>query len=893
MIHRLRFLLFFLIFLYSMVSHGQNCGPGTVSVKVKISPDNRPQDIFWELVSLGGDTLAKGQSVGDSLCVPANQCVRFVIHDRAGNGLCCTNGSGYYELFYNNIRISRNAKYTVQETTWMGCETCPSNQSQVKIYINPDNYPVETSWTLQKFPSGDTLAKGKINDDSICVPKGTCMRFTIRDSQGDGLCCGFGQGSYVVYIDSVLVATGGQFTFSEYTNIGCSPGATCSNPLIIQPGTFTTMYDDTWYLFQPDTSGNYKITTCDLANPCSTKIWVYEYCQGLPFAEDNTATMSYSFEGCGQNAVLNTVMRKNHIYYIRIGDKNNNCNPDSIHWQLEFLGPIIGCMDSLACSYNPMATLNDPTACLYNPNPNCPSQPDLMVVQNQIRTTLRLDSLQNTDECTILEGCIKGYGKRYLVRFDTRIENIGDADYYIGQPPAHPNQPSNQWLWDPCHGHWHYKGYAEYLLFDKNGNQIPAGFKAGFCVMDLNCSIGGGTPKYNCSNQGVSARCGDIYSAGLKCQWVDITEVDTGRYVLVVRVNWDNSPDKLGRVESNLGNNWGQACIKISKNSSGRIFVTNDPVCNPYIDCAGVILGNAVRDCEGVCNGHKLKGDLNQDTTLTQADHDLYVQGVLNQAIAGNSCKDLTGDNKVNILDIHALKRCLEMAPAPSPGSHYSCDFPPLVQSIYTAGFRIDTINLAMGYLDLAMRNVSDYITAFQLKISGPDVDSIRWLGLGDSGTVWKAHHENGLLMGSLLHNRVNRGLDYKRFLRVYFDSTNANQVCIDSVIGVMNSKNEATKFSKGPCLPLGTVTAASFGKVRPALKVVPNPFSRQTLISFPNDEGLPYRLTIRDTQGKIVFQKDQIRQSEFRFESGNLSAGMYLFELKGKETMQGKLLVE
>lgn len=873
---------------------GQNCGPGTVSVKIRIKADNRPQDIYWDLVTLSGDTLAKGQSAGDSLCVPDSKCIQFVIHDRANNGLCCAYGTGYYELIYNNIRVSRGSKFTSQESVWMGCEKCPNpNQRQVKIYINPDNYPQETSWTLQDYPSGDTLAKGKINDDTICVPKNNCMKFTIKDTQGDGICCNYGIGDYSIWIDSVKVASGGQFTFSDFAYIGCADGYTCSTPINIQPGTFTSQYDDTWYLFVPDTAGNYKITTCELANPCSTKIWIYEYCQGLSFAEDNTATMAYSFEGCGQNAYLNAILRKNQLYYIRIGDKDNNCNPDSIHWKLEFLGAILGCTDSLACTYNPLATVSDTTLCLYNPDSLCPDQPDLMVVSSMLRTSLRLDSLENTDECTILEGCIKGYGKRYLVRFDTKIENIGNADYYIGIPPANPNLHSTQWIWDPCHGHWHYKGYAEYVLFDKNSNQIPAGFKAGFCVMDLNCSFGGGTAKYNCSNQGITAGCGDIYNAALKCQWIDITDVDTGRYTLVARVNWDNSPDKLGRVEANLVNNWGQVCIKISKNSSGTLSVTADPICNFYIDCEGVVMGSAKRDCEGVCKGGKIKGNMNADSTLSQTDLDYYVDGVLTGTLGSNSCRDLTGDSKVNILDIHALRRCLENAPPENPTNHYSCDFPPPIQSMSTIAFKLDTINLSQGYLDIALRSSNDYVTAFQLKISGPDVDSVRWLGLGDSGSVWTAHHESGMIMGSLLHNRVQRGLDYRRFLRVYFDSTNASQVCIDSIYGVMNSKNEFTKFSKGTCLPLGVVTSASFGKVKLGVRVIPNPFSGKTSIEFPNDQKHPYRIVVRDMQGKTVFEQSDIRDSKILFEQKDLPSGMYLFQLKGLETINGKLLIE
>jgi hypothetical protein len=75
------------------------------------------------------------------------------------------------------------------------------------------------------------------------------------------------------------------------------------------------------------------------------------------------------------------------------------------------------------------------------------------------------------------------------------------------------------------------KGYAEYILFRNNGNPIPIGFKNGFCVMDLECSDGG-TAKFGCSNMGITAQCGDIYDAGLECQWIDITDVDPGDYIL-------------------------------------------------------------------------------------------------------------------------------------------------------------------------------------------------------------------------------------------------------------------------------------------------------------------------------------------------------------------------
>ena len=64
--------------------------------------------------------------------------------------------------------------------------------------------------------------------------------------------------------------------------------------------------------------------------------------------------------------------------------------------------------------------------------------------------------------------------------------------------------------------------------------------------MDLECSDGG-TAQYGCSIMGISAGCGDIYGAGLSCQWIDITTVPDGDYTMVVRTNWDQDPDAVGK----------------------------------------------------------------------------------------------------------------------------------------------------------------------------------------------------------------------------------------------------------------------------------------------------------------------------------------------------------
>ena len=106
---------------------------------------------------------------------------------------------------------------------------------QVKIVV--DNFPEETSWDIR---SGSTLiASGgpyeNVADrdtviEEVCLPGG-CFDFTIYDSYGDGICCSYGQGSYLVSLlsDNTTLAAGGSFGSTETTNICLGGEPTCED----------------------------------------------------------------------------------------------------------------------------------------------------------------------------------------------------------------------------------------------------------------------------------------------------------------------------------------------------------------------------------------------------------------------------------------------------------------------------------------------------------------------------------------------------------------------------------------------------------------------------------------------------------------------------------------
>lgn len=102
---------------------------------------------------------------------------------------------------------------------------CLPDQFEFIVHITPDDFPAETSWDVLDVNSNITVASGAFNSDTICLDTAGCYQFTIYDQIGDGICCGFGNGSYALYLDNVMIKSGGNFGFTEITSFGCAPVA--------------------------------------------------------------------------------------------------------------------------------------------------------------------------------------------------------------------------------------------------------------------------------------------------------------------------------------------------------------------------------------------------------------------------------------------------------------------------------------------------------------------------------------------------------------------------------------------------------------------------------------------------------------------------------------------
>ena len=152
------------------------------------------------------------------------------------NNATCTSPCGGGPTCFDGVQ---NGEETGVDCGGPDCPACPEpcNDNEVTVTINLDNYPGETTWDI-KNGGGTVIASGGpysgagstvVSDE--CLVDG-CYDFTIYDSYGDGICCGYGNGSYEVTNGATVLASGGEFAFSETTNFclggGGIPG--CTDP---------------------------------------------------------------------------------------------------------------------------------------------------------------------------------------------------------------------------------------------------------------------------------------------------------------------------------------------------------------------------------------------------------------------------------------------------------------------------------------------------------------------------------------------------------------------------------------------------------------------------------------------------------------------------------------
>jgi hypothetical protein len=185
--------------------------------------------------------------------------------------------------------------------------------------------------------------------------------------------------------------------------------------------------------------------------------------------------------------------------------------------------------------------------------------PDLIVNRSRVAHSVGVESRNVTrSDCAFVEGCVSHPGRRKLLLFEATLANVGTGDLVIGSPADN----AGLFQYSLCHGHYHTRQTVQWTLTRLDGKVLKRSAKRAFCLTDTEpySASAGPSSGFNCENQGLTAGWQDVYARTLDCQWLDVTGVPKGRYLLKVTVN----PNRRFR-ERNYGNNTVTVPVRINQ----------------------------------------------------------------------------------------------------------------------------------------------------------------------------------------------------------------------------------------------------------------------------------------------------------------------------------------
>ena len=162
-----------------------------------------------------------------------------------------SNGYPYYRILsyfnvscYNSNDKTSSSRMSVRclrdpdDGAGTGSDTTQTNSHTISVSLTTDRWASETTWQVEDVSTNTVLASGgpytNLNNSGTTVQSipditvdGTgCYVFTINDSYGDGICCSYGDGSYSVSYDGMVMGSGGN-TFSKASYILNPASSTC------------------------------------------------------------------------------------------------------------------------------------------------------------------------------------------------------------------------------------------------------------------------------------------------------------------------------------------------------------------------------------------------------------------------------------------------------------------------------------------------------------------------------------------------------------------------------------------------------------------------------------------------------------------------------------------
>lgn len=122
----------------------------TREIQVKIRTDNSPEEVTWDIKNSAGEVVFEGGPYTTPNLVhthetvlPVDGCYEFKVYDAGGNGLCCTNGTGFYSIKSGSQTIAQGTQFGSEVAAQFDVLSVGINEvtagNELEVYPNPAN----------------------------------------------------------------------------------------------------------------------------------------------------------------------------------------------------------------------------------------------------------------------------------------------------------------------------------------------------------------------------------------------------------------------------------------------------------------------------------------------------------------------------------------------------------------------------------------------------------------------------------------------------------------------------------------------------------------------------------------------------------------------------------
>ena len=125
------------------------------------------------------------------------------------------------EITLNLLNVNGEQDAITENNTATTTADLDSNFDVIKLIINADDYPQETSWQITDETNNEIVATGALTNSvivyvkEVCVDYNSCFSLKVFDTIGDGICCGYGVGDFLLLngAGDTLLTNDGEFEF--------------------------------------------------------------------------------------------------------------------------------------------------------------------------------------------------------------------------------------------------------------------------------------------------------------------------------------------------------------------------------------------------------------------------------------------------------------------------------------------------------------------------------------------------------------------------------------------------------------------------------------------------------------------------------------------------------